>query len=87
MTYTNTGDAPVTLTWRSTRPRPGRYVQASADQVTVPAHGTAGVTVTAALDMLPADQPVSAMITGTDGTGVFRARTLIGAGREGQRQT
>ncbi len=58
----------------------------SADHVAVPAHGTATVALTAELDKLGGDQSVSAMITGTDGSGAVRARTLIGAAREGQRQ-
>ena len=55
VTYTNDGDDPVTLDLAATsvtqrsrrRPRPDGTLTLSADQVTVPAHGTASVTLTA----------------------------------------
>ncbi|WP_338017620.1 S8 family serine peptidase [Streptomyces adustus] len=86
VTYTNVGDAPVNLDLAVNGTVPERLFSLSADHVTVPAHATATVTLTAALDKLAGDQSVSAMITGTDDTGTVRARTLIGAAREGQRQ-
>ncbi|MEU3795553.1 S8 family serine peptidase [Streptomyces fructofermentans] len=86
VTYTNVGDAPVKLDLAVNGAVPAGLFSLSADHVTVPAQGTAAVTLTAALDNLASDQSVSAMITGTDGTGAVRAKTLIGAAREGQRQ-
>jgi subtilisin family serine protease len=86
VTYTNVGDAPVSLDLAVDGTVPAGLFALSDDRITVPAHGTTSVDLTARLDRLTADQPVSAMITGTDGTGTVRARTLIGGAREGQRQ-
>ncbi|WP_280854581.1 S8 family serine peptidase [Streptomyces sp. SAI-041] len=86
VTYTNVGDSPVSLDLAVNGTVPAGMFSLSEDQVTVPAHGTASVTLTAAPDKLAADQSISAAITGTDGTGAVRARTLIGATRQGQRQ-
>ncbi|WP_377267842.1 S8 family serine peptidase [Peterkaempfera sp. SMS 1(5)a] len=85
VTYTNVGDAPVSLDLAMDATVAADAFSLSENRVTVPAHGTASVTLTATLDRLPTFQPVSGMITGTDGTGVVRARTLIGAVREGPR--
>ncbi|MEU2165300.1 S8 family serine peptidase [Streptomyces sp. NPDC019208] len=87
VTYTNTGDTPVDLDLAIDADVPPGLFALSADRVTVPAHGTASVTLTADLDRLPADRTVSGMVTGTDGTGKVRTRTLIGTAKEGQRQT
>ncbi|MFD7278625.1 S8 family serine peptidase [Streptomyces sp. NPDC059862] len=86
VTYTNAGDAPVSLDLAIDAAAPAGLFALSEDRVTVPAHGTTSVALTAELDRLPVDQPVSSMIIGTDSTGAVRARTLIGAAREGQRQ-
>jgi hypothetical protein len=86
VTYTNTGDAPVTLDLAIDSAAPAGLFTLSENRVTVPAHGTAAVSLTADLDRLPLDQSISGMITGKDGTGTVRARTLIGAANEGQRQ-
>ncbi|MEU7969689.1 S8 family serine peptidase [Streptomyces sp. NPDC049097] len=86
VTYTNVGDAPVGLDLAVDGTVPTGLFALSANRVTVPAHGTASVTLTAELDQLAGDQTVSAMITGTDDSGAVRARTLIGAAREGRRQ-
>lgn len=87
VTYTNTGDAPVALDLAIDADVPAGLFALSEDRVTVPAHGTTSVTLTANLDRLPADRTVSGMINGRDGTGKVRARTLIGTAKEGQRQT
>ncbi|MEU6347516.1 S8 family serine peptidase [Streptomyces sp. NPDC046977] len=86
VTYTNVGDAPVTLDLAVEGTVPAQLFTLSNSHVTVLAHGTASVDVTAAVDRLTADEPVSAMVTGTDSSGKARARTLIGATLEGQRQ-
>ncbi|MFI7594404.1 S8 family serine peptidase [Micromonospora sp. NPDC049359] len=87
VTYTNVGAAPVTLKLALDAPSapPGLFALA-ADTVTVPANGTATVTLTAAYDKLPVEKQVSGMIVATDAAGTVRGRTLIGASREGQRQ-
>ncbi|MGW6961117.1 hypothetical protein [Streptomyces chartreusis] len=51
----------------------------------MPAHGTRSVELTTAIGRIPADRPVSGLLVATDGTGDVRARTLIGASREGER--
>ncbi|MDF6042667.1 S8 family serine peptidase [Streptomyces sp. JH14] len=86
VTYTNTGDAPVTLDLAIDSAAPAGLFTLSDSRVTIPAHDTATVSLTADLDRLPADQAISGMITGTDAGGVVRARTLIGVAKEGQRQ-
>ncbi|MET8518001.1 S8 family serine peptidase [Streptomyces sp. NPDC005077] len=85
VTYTNVGDAPVSLDLAINAAVAAEAFSLSDDRVTIPAHGTTSVTLTAALDRIPTFQPISGMITGTDSAGVVRARTLIGAVREGQR--
>ncbi|MFJ9818520.1 S8 family serine peptidase [Streptomyces sp. NPDC101151] len=86
VTYTNVGDTPVSLGLAVDGPVPAGLFTLSDDRITVPAHGTSSVDLTAQLDRLPGDQSVSAMVTGTDSSGTVRARTLIGGAREGQRQ-
>ncbi|MGC4770081.1 S8 family serine peptidase [Micromonospora sp. DT44] len=87
VTYTNVGNAPVSLklTLDATSAPAGLFTL-SADTVTVPANGTATVTLTAAYDKLPVEKQVSGMIVATDAAGTVRGRTLIGASKEGQRQ-
>ncbi|WP_329156886.1 S8 family serine peptidase [Streptomyces sp. NBC_01717] len=87
VTYTNVGDAPVSLDLAVDSAAPAGLFTLSENRVTVPAHGNTSVSLTANLDKLPSDESVSGMITGTDSSGTVRARTLIGAANEGQRQT
>ncbi|MGC4757876.1 S8 family serine peptidase [Micromonospora trifolii] len=87
VTYTNVGSAPVALKLAlDAATAPAGLFALSADRVSVPAGGTATVTVTAAYDKLPVEKQVSGMIVATDDAGAVRGRTLIGAGKEGQRQ-
>ncbi|MCO1594780.1 S8 family serine peptidase [Micromonospora sp. RHAY321] len=87
VTYTNTGGTPVTLKLAlDAATAPAGLFALSADTVTVPAGGTAAVTLTAAYDRLPVERQVSGTIIATDGAGTVRGRTLIGASKEGQRQ-
>ncbi|MBQ1015591.1 S8 family serine peptidase, partial [Micromonospora sp. M51] len=84
VTYTNVGGTPVALKLAlDAATAPTGLFALSADRVTVPAGGTATVTVTAAYDKLPVEKQVSGMIVATDGAGAVRGRTLIGAGKEG----
>ncbi|MET8271070.1 S8 family serine peptidase [Streptomyces sp. NPDC005096] len=87
VTYTNTGDAPVSLDLAIDSAAPAGLFTLSDSRVTIPAHDTATISLTADLDRLAADQAISGMVTGTDASGVVRARTLIGVAKEGQRQT
>ncbi|MGW4643633.1 S8 family peptidase [Sphaerisporangium sp. NPDC004334] len=86
ITYTNTGDAPVTLdlTTRLTGAPAAAYTL-SASRVTVPAGGAAAVTVTAHLDQVPGDTTVSGTVEAADASGAVRARTMIGVAKEGER--
>ncbi|MFB4278080.1 S8 family serine peptidase [Nonomuraea sp. MTCD27] len=86
VTYTNIGDTPVTfdLTTRVTG-APQDAFTLSQRQITVPAHGTATVRVTAHYDEVPADTTVTGTVEATDASGTPRARTLIGAAEEGAR--
>ncbi|MEV4822172.1 S8 family serine peptidase [Micromonospora sp. NPDC049274] len=87
VTYTNAGSTPVTLRLALDAPTaPAGLFALSAGTVTVPAAGTATVTLTAAYDKLPVEKQVSGAIIATDDAGTVRGRTLIGAGKEGQRQ-
>jgi subtilisin family serine protease len=87
VTYTNVGESAVTLDLAvDAAAAPAGLFALSSNQVTVPAHGTGTVKLTADLDRLPVERQVSGMINATDSAGVVRAHTLIGAGKEGQRQ-
>lgn len=86
ITYTNVGDVPVDLRVAVDGAAPEGFLTLSSGTVTVPAHGTASVTLTADLSLLPADADLSATVVATDDAGTVRARTLTGATREGQRQ-
>ncbi|MDG4757671.1 S8 family serine peptidase [Micromonospora sp. WMMD710] len=87
VTYTNVGGAPVALRLALDAPTaPAGLFALSAGTVTVPAGGTATVTLRAAYDKLPVEKQVSGAIIATDAAGTVRGRTLIGASREGQRQ-
>ncbi len=86
ITYTNLGDAPVDLRLAIDGTVPASFLTLSADSVTVPADGTASVTLTADISAVPPESDVSATVVATDDAGTVRARTLTGASREGQRQ-
>ncbi|WBQ02254.1 S8 family peptidase [Kribbella sp. CA-293567] len=85
VTYTNNGDAPVVLDLTTqVKDAPAGLFTLSAPTVTVPAHGTAKVTLTAQVDVAPVDKQLSGRLvaTASDGT---RLSTMIGIGREGER--
>ncbi|GGL04645.1 peptidase [Sphaerisporangium melleum] len=86
ITYTNAGDAPVTLDLATRLTgAPTEAFTLSAPRVTVPAHGTATVKLTAVLDRVPADTPVTGTVEATDG-GAVHVRTTIGVSKEGERR-
>lgn len=80
VTYTNTADAPVTLDLATEVPgaREGAFTL-SARQVTVPAHGSAEVTLTTAFDLVKRDTMTSGQILATGPSGALLAHTVIGA--------
>ncbi|WP_343978346.1 S8 family peptidase [Kribbella koreensis] len=85
VTYTNTGDAPVTLDLSTkVADAPAGLFALSSPAVTVPAHGTATVTLTAKVDVAPVDRQLSGQLIAkkSDGT---QLGTMIGIGREGER--
>ncbi|MGW2050282.1 S8 family serine peptidase [Streptomyces sp. NPDC001858] len=86
VTYSNSAGSPVTLDLaaRASGADAGPFTL-SASRVTVPAHGTASVTVTAHFDKIAADQMVAGFLTATGPSGAVVTRTSLGAGREGER--
>ncbi|MEU4677709.1 S8 family serine peptidase [Micromonospora sp. NPDC023737] len=87
VTYTNTGDAPVTLDLSVEAPTaPAGLFTLAADQVTVPAHGTSTVTVHGDLDrMADEDSYAYATVVGAGPAGTPRLHTLVGLDKKGQR--
>ncbi|WP_052439388.1 S8 family serine peptidase [Streptacidiphilus jiangxiensis] len=90
VTYTNTGASDVTLslatkaTGPDGNPAPAGVFTLSAQSVTVPAHGTAQVSVTG--DPNAAAYGVTdGQVQATDATGAVVAHTLIGVEREDER--
>ncbi|MFE7464522.1 S8 family serine peptidase [Streptomyces sp. NPDC057499] len=86
VTYTNDGDAPVTLALATTfdgmydAPAPAGVIGAPA-QVTVPAHGTADVTVTLDAPALP-QGVYGGRLTGTSADGQTVTHTVLSATKE-----
>jgi subtilisin family serine protease len=81
VTYTNTGDSPVTL-HLAVQPSAGTssdVFSLSAPSVTVPAHGTADATLTTSFDAVQTGTSVSGQILATDDAGTTVAHTIIGA--------
>ncbi|MFE7752051.1 S8 family serine peptidase [Streptomyces sp. NPDC057428] len=85
VTYTNTADTPVSLRLSTGTPdtADGLFT-VSAPRLTVPAHGTASVTVTAHYDQVPADRALAGFLT-ADGPSGILTRTSLGAAEEGER--
>ncbi|MEU6341530.1 S8 family serine peptidase [Streptomyces sp. NPDC046977] len=78
ITYTNTGDAPVALDLAVTSPRsPAGLFTLSAPKVTVPAHGTAAVTVTTHLDATALGTSYDARVEASAGDTV-KVATAVG---------
>ncbi|WP_329326324.1 S8 family serine peptidase [Streptomyces sp. NBC_01689] len=86
VTYTNTSGDPVALdlTARASGTDAAPFTL-SASRVTVPAHGTASVTVTAHYDAIAKDQVVAGFLTATGPSGTVLTRTSLSAGKEGER--
>ncbi|MBP2708540.1 S8 family serine peptidase [Microbispora sp. RL4-1S] len=85
VTYTNTGDSPVTLHLTVTGGAPQGLFEPSASSVTVPAHGTATVDVAVNLDQAELDSHLAARLDAADDNGVVRAHTVLGYYKEGER--
>ncbi|MGW4644172.1 S8 family serine peptidase [Sphaerisporangium sp. NPDC004334] len=85
VTYTNTGDAPVTLNLNVTGGAPEGLFEPSAGTVTVPAHGTATAEVTLDVDRAELDGHLAARLDAVDQEGVLRAHTVLGYYKEGER--
>ncbi|MGI5142560.1 S8 family peptidase [Streptomyces sp. CA-106110] len=78
VTYTNTGDAPVTLDLAVSAPKaPTGLFTLSQDKITVPAHGTGTVTVTANVDQAARGKNYDARIDAS-AAGVHLAHTAVG---------
>ncbi|MFD5058151.1 S8 family serine peptidase [Streptomyces sp. NPDC058394] len=88
VTYTNTADSPITLNLAVQAPgaATGAF-SLSAQQVTVPAHGSSTVTLTTKFDLVKADTVTSGQILATDVSGASLAHTIIGAYKMGPRYT
>ncbi|MGW3634612.1 S8 family serine peptidase [Streptomyces sp. NPDC005122] len=86
VTYTNSADAPVTLDLavRASGTDPTPFTL-SASRVTVPAHGTASVTVTAHYDAIATDRVVAGFVTAAGPSGAVLTRTSLSVGKEGER--
>ncbi|MFB7177292.1 S8 family serine peptidase [Streptomyces sp. NPDC056257] len=85
ITYTNTGDSPVTLDLSGPGDKiPAGVFTLSTPRVTVPAHGNASVTATAHIDRAPDNQSLAGLISATDPSGTVRAHTMIGTQKEGE---
>lgn len=80
VTYTNTADAPVTLDLAVQVPgAPVGAFSLSAQQVTVPAHGSSKVTLTTNFDLVKPDTTTPGRIVASDASGTPLAHTVIGA--------
>ncbi|ONI70130.1 serine protease [Kribbella sp. ALI-6-A] len=85
VTYTNDGDQAVELDLSTqVKDAPTGLFALSSPKVTVPAHGTAQVKVTVAVNDVPVDKQLSGHLVATNSAGV-RLSTVIGVGREGER--
>ncbi|MET7552431.1 S8 family serine peptidase [Streptomyces sp. NPDC005479] len=86
VTYTNTAADPVTLDLALSTPgSPTGLFSLSASQVTVPAHGTATVTVATHLDIASDDIGYSGILNASGPDGVLRTHTLIGSNKQSRR--
>ncbi|GAA0512613.1 peptidase [Paractinoplanes deccanensis] len=85
ITYSNDGEAPVTLRLALDIDAPAGTFTLDRDTVTVPAKGTTTATMTVKPPLVPVDSKLNGMLVASDASGVVRTRTLIGAGREGER--
>ncbi|MEV4349059.1 S8 family serine peptidase [Actinoplanes sp. NPDC049596] len=85
ISYSNDGDAPVSLKLAVDIAAPAGAFTLDRDTVTVPAHGTATAALTVKPPLVPVDSKLSGLLTASGPSGAVLARTLIGAGREGER--
>ncbi len=92
ITYTNAGDMPVTLSLRDEITGPDgqelpELVALSGEEVTVPAGGSAEVTVAADADDAAGVGRYTGFVVATDASGAVRARTAVGLVKEEERYT
>ncbi|MEV4630828.1 S8 family serine peptidase [Micromonospora sp. NPDC049523] len=86
VTYTNTGDEPVTLDLRVSAPTaPEGLFTLPATQVTVPAHGTARAVVAANLDQIADNSYASGSLVAAGSAGAPTVHTVVGINKEGER--
>ncbi|MFI5754255.1 S8 family serine peptidase [Streptomyces sp. NPDC051569] len=86
VTYTNTGDTPVTLDLAVNAPGvPEGVFTLSTKQITVPARSTATVRVTTDLAAVPDEGAFAGHVNATGPDGGLRAHTLVGVNKEGER--
>ncbi|MFD7441827.1 S8 family serine peptidase [Streptomyces sp. NPDC059909] len=84
ITYNNPGSAPVTLglslnvSYDGNKPAPEGLFRLSADEVTVPAHGTADVTVTATPETATSYKAYSGVVIASTADKAVSVRTPVG---------
>lgn len=88
ITYTNTGDAPVTVDLSiSTGPQPEGLFTLTDSRLTVPARGTASAGVITHFDAARDDSTYAARLLATGTDGEVLARSSVGVYKEGRRVT
>ncbi|MFF0435589.1 S8 family serine peptidase [Streptomyces sp. NPDC004327] len=88
ITYTNSGDTDATLGLKiDAAGAPAALFSLSTDRVTVPAHGTQGVTLIADPAALAAGTKATGQVKAYDASGSLSAHTTIGISKERERYT
>jgi hypothetical protein len=88
ITYTNTGDTAATLDLKiDAADAPAGLFSLSADQVTIPAHGTQQVTLTADPATMASGTKATGQVKAYDPSGALSTHTTIGISKEKERHT